>query len=221
MLPPPDLRTQATGRDATAYRDVDAWLNWAYYSLAEPLAEGEICESDSDNNSDVDENTKEFSERDAAEGSAVSIRAVLALDGPGGIKLQKRFLPPGSFQELFEQYEYQRKEDASSVSTFSRVWHSKWRRFLKFRHLGQHARCSECAKYSQMRKNAKSEAEREQIQAALQHHWFYFMNWYMQPCHPTAQRAWWKLLRVQTAVGVSREQISKKSLCSWFRLAAE
>lgn len=49
--------------------------------------------------------------------------------------------------------------DPMSVSTLRRAYDKSWSQVLKFRNIGQHARCTTCSRLSQQRKDAVTEEE--------------------------------------------------------------
>ena len=57
-----------------------------------------------------------------------------------------------------------------SYSTFVRVYHSSWQKILKFRHEGQHSKCTECEKLKQHLRITTNPADIKLIKADYVHH---------------------------------------------------
>lgn len=153
---PPDSRKQAKRLfDSPQHQHVDSWLHWVWSNLAEPLADTavkpaaveEVAVEDGDH-------LAETGDHPAIVGSAES--------------QQCRHLPPGTKNQLYEVYRQQDK-DASSCRTFYRVF-QEWEGRLRFRRVGQHAKCTTCTKYLKAWQDATSKLEKASISAEHVHH---------------------------------------------------
>ena len=158
-VPFADQRVYNQGRDPAALRRADAFLEFAYQNMAEPLADAHVVVDDmmpdgelvlpSSGGSDMEENFVVVPE--------------IANKGT-------RYLPPGSIADLYDtSSQFERSSPPVSESTFRRAL-KKWRPTLKFRRTCQHARCSECAKLQKLRREAKTAAERDQYQKDFETH---------------------------------------------------
>ena len=148
LEPRADLRGTCTFHTAPQRKHADAWLHWAYWSLAEPLAEtaqpaSEDCEWDETQPISVNLDTSTLA------GADLTFYA-------------ERHLPPGKLEELFELYSSCSAEHHASKTSFRRVYRQRWRKLLCFRHVGQHARCTTCSKISRMRVLAQTTAATEE-----------------------------------------------------------
>ena len=153
--PKQDQRMYNQGRLPESYRKVDAFLEFAYQNMAEPLADASCSIEEADDvllPDDVDEIGMEVLHEMTCE----------SRDKP------LRFMHPGSVTDLYDTYCQFERGDAASESTFRRVfkaWHC-----LKFRRLSQHAKCTICGKLQKLRKDAKTEQERTHYQKELEVH---------------------------------------------------
>jgi hypothetical protein len=69
---------------------------------------------------------------------------------------------------LYEQYQVlHAKQLVASYATFRRVF-GEWKKKLKFRTVGQHARCADCARFTKMRQVAKDSAAAQQAKRSKQ-----------------------------------------------------
>ncbi len=194
LRPPEDMRKKGlTGymRNADKGDDVDAFFNFLYHNVAEPLA-------------DADENAPELvtSELHAAlcAGEAEEPQAALSAGGkttPGGLLQwltskdnaaamsttvalvegvgERRWLPHMSKIELYELYLFQGspelRDQKARRSTFFRVFYGKgWSRLLKIREVAQHARCETCARLAKTVRTAHRTQDRQAAEQALRVH---------------------------------------------------
>ena len=74
----------------------------------------------------------------------------------------KKYLTPGTFEDLWMLYCNQPDRDKVSKSTLHKAWWN-WRRFMPFRNIGQGKRCKLCAVLSEERAQATSEEERQEV----------------------------------------------------------
>ncbi len=83
----------------------------------------------------------------------------------------KRYLNPGSFQNLWDMYHGSVPTDEQvSKATLYNSWNSAWKKVLRFRSTGQGKRCKVCAMLDEARSKATTAAEKQQlIQEKLQH----------------------------------------------------
>ena len=150
-----DRRTFNTGRakrssDASGgpSQNVDAFLNWVYEHLAELLAEATPSDDNPYLAREVDLPDEplpadEIEEKDLAEFCAT-------IDGltPACDKEQK-WLAPTTMKELYDlMATWQGKQHVPSFTTFICVYKRLWKKTLKIREIGQHARCARCAELS-------------------------------------------------------------------------
>ena len=76
----------------------------------------------------------------------------------------------GKLEELYEYYTSCSGVYHAGRTTFYKVFKSHWSKALKFRHLGQHARCSTCAKLGEMRLLANTREAKEHVQTMYDEH---------------------------------------------------
>ena len=76
----------------------------------------------------------------------------------------------GKLEELYEYYTSCSGVYHAGRTTFYEVFKSHWSKALKFRHLGQHARCSTCAKLGEMRLLANTREAKEHVQTMYDEH---------------------------------------------------
>ena len=161
---PVDNRHSNKGRDAECAMAVNAWLEWVYQNLAEPLAECSVLdpgmpglppsESEDDSNDP------------GVDSSLFDLKPLISANK----FKQPRYLAPGSLAELYDTYISQdTAAPQASRPTFYRVY-QHWKPVLKFRVWSQHAKCSDCCKFQKMRREAANAKEREEVQTKLDAH---------------------------------------------------
>ena len=159
--PPEDGRSNevtggplVAGEPSQAHMSVDAFLNYLYENLAEPLAAGAY---DSD---DDDSQPKEYLYDDLVAQEAVSVGTSTQRpsDRP------KKYLEHMSQVEFFEMYLMFVGETPdttpASKSTFWKVYVNSWKRTLRIRGTNQHAKCADCQRYKEMLRKVSNADER-------------------------------------------------------------
>ncbi len=150
-VPRQDQRHYAAGRDPSGFSKVDAFLEFAYQHLAEPLA---------DNVAGVELPDSEDSSLDMED------KGMQVLPG---VQKEARYLGACSTKDFYDTYCHFAHGEAASESTFRRALKC-WRNALKFRRVSQHAKCSTCARLHKLRKDATTAAERDAVRADLDKH---------------------------------------------------
>ncbi len=172
---PVDNRHHNEGRDSNVTMNVNAFFEWTYQNLAEPLAE---CEVSSEMLGPVPPLppplTEDLDHRDSdSPDDTATMEELSPLITADQFK-QPRYLAPGSLAELYDAYishvsDTTPTEENASSSTFRRVY-KHWKKVLKFRQWSQHAKCSECCRMQKMRREAVNAREREAVQKQLDGH---------------------------------------------------
>lgn len=159
--PPEDQRKYNQGRDANAFRKVDAFLEFAYQNIAEPLADAQATTTvDLTNEGNV---ILPSDDEDSGMDEHFIVEPELAAK-------ELKYLLPCTVLDFYDTYcTFERSGDPASASTFRRAL-KRWRCCLKFRRTTQHAKCSTCAKLQKMRKDAKTTSERHGYQRDLEIH---------------------------------------------------
>ena len=127
---------------------VDAFLNWVYEHLAEPLAEATPSDDNPYLAREVDLPDEplpadEIEEKDLAEFCATIAGLTPACDK------EQKWLAPTTMKELYDlMATWQGKQHVPSFTTFICVYKRLWKKTLKIREIGQHARCARCAELS-------------------------------------------------------------------------
>lgn len=173
LEPPEDGRTvpQLIDRQSPQHQHAASWLWWLYWEFAEPLAdtpqshtssshgEKEASKEDGEEVAEIDETIK-------VSQSCLSSHCMTA----DLTNLPARHLPPGSLEELFEFYTNCHGVSHASRATFLREFNGRWSGVLKFRHVGQHARCTTCTKLGKLRQLARTNDEKAVVRAQHQAH---------------------------------------------------
>ena len=132
-----DGRTLRSVRDKPAWQHAWAFFDFAYYNLAETLAEGEATPEEEDPDAGGEEAAWDFT---GASHPAQPIPAALA-DRP------QRWLAPTTLAELYDTYRVWNHEVATEslacFSVFRRCWKSAWQGLLRVRRVSQHSRCED------------------------------------------------------------------------------
>ena len=152
-----DQRKHSSGRDPEAQRRVDAFLEFAYQHMAEPLADATIEIADQRDDllpDDVD---------DISVGMMEDMVVACLKDKP------TKYLAPGSVRDLYDCYCQFERGDVASETSF-RCTLNAWSGCLKFRRRSQHAKCTICGKLQKLRKDATNEQERKHYQKELEVH---------------------------------------------------
>lgn len=160
--PQEDKRSSAHAqyhRESTQAQHADAWLNWAYWNIAEPLAETEqtctgMKQADGEEDEQCDEilvNSLEFG------GTCLAPRA-------------PRHLPPGRIAELYDLYRTSSLDRCAGSTTFGEVYRASWKKLMPFRAVGHHARCTRCAKLSKMRELARTKEAKDEVAELQREH---------------------------------------------------
>ena len=162
--PDEDQRRYNQGRDPAAARQVEAFLEFAYHNLAEPLADVGDAQDDP-SKPDIDSDGELILPSSGEENKMTDTWFPFQ-------HKDTRYLHPGRVEDFYDTYVlFERFDTPSSLTTFKRVF-KKWRSqtILKFRGVCQHAKCSICVKLQIARKRATTLAEREHHQQALNVH---------------------------------------------------
>ena len=156
-----DQRGFNKGRDPAAHRKVDAFLEFAYQHIAEPMADARVALA-----ADTTEHGEYLlpsNDEDVAMDENFFVT-------PDVDTKPVKYIPPCSTLDFYDTYcQFEHSSELVSLSTFRRVLHT-WRKALKFRRVRQHSKCSVCAKLQKMRKEAATAAEREFYQEDLTQH---------------------------------------------------
>ena len=153
-----DQRKHNSGREPEVQRNVDAFLEFAYQHMAEPLADATIEIADQKDDKLPDD------VEDTSEGMMQDLVVACVKDKP------TKYLAPGSVTDLYDSYcQFERGGAAASEATFRRTL-KEWSGCLKFRRLSQHAKCTICGKLQKLRKDATNEQERQHYQKELEVH---------------------------------------------------
>jgi hypothetical protein len=139
----------------------DAWFMMLYDSLAEPWATEE-CANLLDDNLETCFHMVE-------PGHPLWIRAEMSLSGSSGA-VPKRYLNPGSFEDLWSLYSHANDETKVSKSTLLNSWNVAWKYVMPFRNVGQGKRCKVCAALSEERVQCVTKEEKDDVSARHQAH---------------------------------------------------
>ena len=134
----------------------DTYFLGMYQDLAEPYPTEDTC---------MDIKIEDHHE--LVEGPAHPLWDMAAIL-PGGPKenkyVPKRYLNPGTFQTLWNQYALETPiDDQVAQSTLYRTWRSTWRKFMPFRNIGQGKRCRICANLDESHRKANTDEEKRVI----------------------------------------------------------
>ena len=183
---PVDGRTFRKIREKPAMMNADAFFNFLYLHVAEPLAEGwghEEWDAQAAQNLDGglwDEVPKELLEKGDLNinpfdewilGKGDHSNPDLASGVPVTARDQ-RWLNHQNIADMYSQYQVWVSGSGGtpvSMTVFQKCWKQNWQGVLRIRKLSQHSRCEDCALYCEFRKQA-TEGTREQIQAAYNEH---------------------------------------------------
>ena len=156
---PPRLPKVPPAKSSSQIFSADAWLLHCYQHLAEPLANIEVPEPDS-----------EYVEVTATH-PLWSLPQLLRTSGNHQFAA-KRFLNPGDFEQLWQQYCFDPAVQPHNVSksTFKKAWAKRWKQFLCFRHDFQQKRCKECARLDEERIQATTWEEKCRVAREKQAH---------------------------------------------------
>jgi hypothetical protein len=137
----------------------DSWFLDVYRKLAEPQAISD--------NALLDEKGSEVLE----DASHPLWSTAINLPGSDKRSIPCQYLNPGTFEDLFLQYETSMEPaERVSKSTLFSVWKRNWCRVIRFRNVGQGKRCKLCAKLDEERAQATTEEERMLIGQRKQSH---------------------------------------------------
>ena len=149
----------ARGLRASPQADhADAWLHYAYWHVAEPLADSKQVQIEN-----------AYEDDHVSETIQLSTEAV-GIAGADLASYPARHLPPGKIEELFELYRSCSGEHYASKTCFEKVYRERWRSVLTFRAEGQHARCTTCAKLSRLRLLAQTSAAKQEVRQQKEQH---------------------------------------------------
>lgn len=152
--PPVDARTaNKAPPDSEARHNAELLLSWIHQFLAEPLAESALPKD-----------------------AAPSLQSLLDMNSLAhtSLCLEQRWLPSNTTltELLHTAWSFATIDGPPpSYSTFLRVFHEqKWQKALKFRTESQHAKCTDCEKLKQFKRNAYSKADSERVAKAYHEH---------------------------------------------------
>ncbi|CAK9037692.1 Uncharacterized protein SCF082_LOCUS22283 [Durusdinium trenchii] len=186
---PMDGRSIRTIRDRPAMMNADAFFNFLYLHVAEPLAEGwghetewDALEADDLEGGTFDVIPKELLEKGEAVNpfdewvlgkgdSAKPANPDIASAVPAAARDQ-RWLNHCQISDLYAQYELWVSGAGGqpcSLSVFQKAWKKTWCGILRIRRMSQHSRCEDCSKYCEFRKAATA-ATRPAIEEAYSKH---------------------------------------------------
>ena len=85
---------------------------------------------------------------------------------------EKKWLAPMTWTDLYAIYELkiQDGDDKASWPTFRHQWVFKWKKVLGIRRVGQHARCSECARLDKALRTCQDKTKKDMLVAERQEH---------------------------------------------------
>ena len=139
----------------------DAWFFSLYQTLGESIAnDDETTEPDPVEYGIVPNNNPLLSS------------STMLISSTGTNVAPKRFLNPGTFQDLVSLYQQDPcvpDHDRVSPSTLFKCW-KKWEVFMPFRNIGQGKRCTDCAEIDALRSAAISDEERTDLARRKQQH---------------------------------------------------
>ena len=138
------------------FMQADAFFLKLYNNLAEPMAVGLECSTIF-----VDEPHEVV---DSPDHPLWSIS--LAVPGEPQQRLApRRFLNPGSIAALYAQFQSEAADKTSccSKSTFERCW-KHWKKYLRFRNIGQGSRCKTCSRLDKERAEAVTAEDRQGVE---------------------------------------------------------
>ena len=144
------------------FMKVDAWFLKLYNNLAEPMADGLECTTVY-----VDDPHEVV---DSPDHPLWSIS--LAVPGEAKQRLApRRYLNPGNIASLFAQYQADSSDPTSGCSkaTFERCW-KQWKKYLRFRNIGQGSRCKICSQKDEERVQATSPEEQRRVEEEKKAH---------------------------------------------------
>ena len=174
--PPTDGRKDRFGDLAPAREHADAWMNWAWHSMAEPLAEALVKDFDDE----VDAKfpglvsgreqdlllTPLASAKEWVLGPAASMAATKSL-------VHQRWMEQMTMTEFYDLYVSTCDGQPCSLSSFQRAWTcGRWDRKLKFRALGTHSACAECTRLREWAQKSLSEEDKAKVADARERHRF-------------------------------------------------
>ena len=138
------------------FMQADAFFLKLYNNLAEPMAVGLECSTIF-----VDEPHEVV---DSPDHPLWSIS--LAVPGEPQQRLApRRFLNPGSIAALYAQFQSEAADKTSCCckSTFERCW-KHWKKYLRFRNIGQGSRCKTCSRLDKERAEAVTAEDRQRVE---------------------------------------------------------
>ena len=146
-------------RDAPQTLHARAWLRWIYERWAADFAEVQDLVNRSRVSPQVGDKPFLF-EQDVSPHCPTA--GALSLD-----KLAERpkLVPPGCPTSLFYVYKLamtKTQETYASLTTFKREF-KLWKKVLQFQRVTDHARCTECARYTELRGQSMSQEQKENV----------------------------------------------------------
>jgi hypothetical protein len=153
----PSERLPRLPAEKSKFNGADAWFLDLYQSLGEPLAEVDPSFFEVEGCVPIDD----------ADHPLWSLRIAIN----NGQYAPKRYLNPGTFEDLFLMYEAMVPVgEQVSKSTLLRVWNGRWKKFLAFRRFGQGKRCKVCARIDEERLQVTTAEERAAVAQEKKNH---------------------------------------------------
>ena len=87
--------------------------------------------------------------------------------------VERIYMPPMTWDEVYEMYSFlgpSEREHKASHKLVQKVFKECWEPVLGFRHIGQHARCSTCARLAKTRRDSPDLAERDSANKEYKFH---------------------------------------------------
>ena len=175
--PPTDGRKDRFGDLAPAREHADAWMNWAWHSMAEPLAEALVKDFDDEVDakflglvSGLEQQdlvlTPLTSAKEWVLGLAASMAATESL-------IHQRWMEQMTMTEFYDLYVATCDGQPCNLTSFHRAWTcGRWDRKLKFKALGTHSACAECTRLREWARMSLSEEDKAKVADARERHRF-------------------------------------------------
>ena len=185
--PPADARhTMRESSDHPQQEHADAWLNWCWNTLAEPMPDSKVEDykaiqdvidvgGGGDDLADASEAKKKVPELLIAKLSHDDLNEWVLGPSPSGSATaplsSARSLLQMTFASFFSMYECTCTGQPTSRSTFMRAWEQgDWSEKIKFLPVGHHSTCAECAKFREWRRTSKTDSDRLKVEEARTAH---------------------------------------------------
>ena len=168
LQPWEDQRKYNGRKESPQFWDADAFLNFIYQYVAEPLANagGEREAQGRDTPRAILDWAMDQEGHNPLAGSTVGLEGKASGD--------PRYIAHMSKVELYELYRFHgtadQKDTKASQSTFLRVFKRRWRYLIRIREVAQHTRCDDCAKLTKIRREDPEARNREAANVAYRKH---------------------------------------------------